>query len=352
MSVFADRILQPVSRTYRRGEAWIMDAKRATYGASVARIIYGTVVVVFVTANLGASQFLWGPGSGWVEPIEHQTAWNFPFVFYSSADPGWLFTLKFLLLGLAGLALLVGWHSRIAAVVVLFLYISLVSTNPVAYDQTDNAFRILLFYFCFADLSLHWSLDARRRRRYGPLFPRLPRPAPWIPIILHNFAIVAVALQIFIIYGVAGLSKVSGSWWQDGTAVYYPLHLESLSPWPWLSNLLTINALGVNIVTYISVFIQLFFAFLLLQRWTRVIALICIVGMHAGIAVLMGIPLFSLSMMAADGIFIRDSSYAKAEESVSRVIGPRLPWRRRSSGEPSASAGPSVVAERTSVVKG
>jgi hypothetical protein len=345
MTTLRESILPPIVRTFRRGEAWVMDAKRATYGASVARIIYGTVVVVFVIANLKASAFIWGPGSGWVQPLEHQTAWSFPFVFYSSADPVWLFTLKFLLLGVAGLALLLGWHTRISAIVVLFLYISLVSTNPVAYDQTDNAFRILLFYFCFADLSGHWSLDARRRsRRSRP--PRLSNPVPWLPVILHNFAVVAVALQIFIIYGVAGLSKVSGSWWQDGTAVYYPLHLESLSPWPGLSDFVTTNALAVNVVTYVSVFIQLFFAFMLLQRWTRVIALLCIVGMHTGIAVLMGIPLFSLSMMAADGIFIRDVSYQKAERFVGRVVGSRLPWRR------SARLTVSELPTDTSVVNG
>ncbi|GAA3876294.1 hypothetical protein GCM10022381_18660 [Leifsonia kafniensis] len=326
-------------RLLQSGESWLMDAKRATYGASLARIIYGIVVVVFVGANLGVSGFLWGPGSSWTQPISHQTTWAFPFVFYSTADPAWLFTLKFLLLGLAGLALLVGWHARIAAITVLFLMISLVSTNPVAADQTDNAFRILLLYFCLTDLSAHWSMDARRRARRVHRGIRRPRAPGWRPLIspvysnvVHNLAIVAVALQIFIIYGVAGLSKVPGSWWQDGTAVYYPLQLESLSPWPALSDLVVTNSLAVNIVTYVAVFIQIFFAFMLLQRWTRAIALIVIVGMHAGIGILMGIPLFSLSMMAADGIFVRDTTYAKIEHFVSSRVLPRMPWVRRMPG--------------------
>jgi hypothetical protein len=318
-----DGIAAAVARAYRAGEAWLIDAKRATYGVAVARIGYGTVVVGFVVANFTVRDFIWGPGSGWVTPIQHQTAWSFPFIFYNSTDPGWLFTLKFLLLGVAGLALLLGWHSRTAAIVTLYLYISLVSTNPVAYDQTDNAFRILLFYFCFTDMSMRWSLDARRRTR-RPVAARSSRALPvWFPTILHNGALVAVALQLFIIYGVAGLAKVAGSQWADGTAVYYPLQLDSLDPWPWLAQLVTANPLAVNIATYVSVYVEVFFAFMLLTRWTRIIALTGIVGMHVGIAVLMGLPFFSLSMMAADGIFIRDLTYAR----VGRYVRERtVPW--------------------------
>jgi hypothetical protein len=280
--------------------------------------------VGFVIANFPVRNFIWGPGSAWVAPIEHQTAWSFPFTFYSSSDPEWLFTLKFLLLGLAGLVLMLGWHSRIAAIVTLYLYISLVSTNPVAYDQTDNAFRILLFYFCFTDMSARWSLDARRRARRSHAVTPARRLLPeWFPTILHNGALVAVALQLFIIYGVAGLAKVAGSQWADGTAVYYPLQLDSLNPWPWLAQLVTANPLAVNIATYISVYVEVFFAYLLLTRWTRIIALTGIIGMHVGIAVLMGLPFFSLSMMAADGIFIRDTTYARVERYVRERM---IPW--------------------------
>ncbi|RFA18976.1 HTTM domain-containing protein [Subtercola boreus] len=329
-----------VGALYRRGEEWMLGQKHATYGVSAARVVYGAVVVGFVAANFGVRDFLWGPGSSWVSPIEHQTAWPFPFVFFSSADPEWLFTLKFLLLGLAGLALMLGWHSRISAIVTLFLYISLVSTNPVAYDQTDNAFRILLFYFCFTDLSGHWSLDARRRSRAasGPRSgsgsgrrlsaPRRRIPS-WVTVVLHNGGVIAVALQLFIIYGIAGLAKVAGSQWADGTAVYYPLQLDSLNPWPWLAQLVTANALAVNVATYVSVYVEVFFAFLLLTRWTRILALIGIAGMHLGIAVLMGLPFFSFSMMAADGIFIRDVTWQRAETWVRRKAVPLVARLRR-----------------------
>lgn len=316
-----------VSALIGRGESWFLDRKHAVYGASLARIIYGFVVVVFVIANFSARDYIWGASSAWVQPIQHLSAWAFPFDFYSSSDPEWLFTLKFLLLGSAGLSLMVGWHARVSAIVVLFLYVSLVTTNPVATDQTDNAFRIILFYFCFTDLSAKWSFDARRREKRAGKHPMARSVVPgWLPTAIHNAGIIAVALQVFLIYVVAGLSKVQGSQWQDGTAVYYPLRLDAFGVWPGLNDLLVANGVLINIVTYVAVFVQLFFPFLMLQRWTRIAALICILGMHAGIGIFMGLPLFSLSMMAADTIFIRDSTYAKVEGAVRERF---WPWVRQ-----------------------
>lgn len=317
----------------RRGEHWFVDAKRASYGTSVARVIYGLVVVLFVIANFGNRSYLWGPASQWVNPIQHFTVWAWPFTIFDNGAPEWLFTTLFVLLGVLGFLFLIGWRTRIVGILMLWLYVSLVTTNPVATDQTDNALRIILFYFLFTDMSQHWSMDARRRAKLRASgrparFPPIPQ---WIPTILHNGGIVAVAIQIFIIYAVAGLSKVQGSQWRDGTAVYYPMQLDSLSPWPALNDLLVANSVMVNVITYFAVFIQLFFPFLLLARWTRVLALLGIVGMHAGIGVLMGLPLFSMAMMAADGIFIRDRTYASVERYIrnAAIPGVRQLFRRR-----------------------
>ena len=317
----------------RRGEHWFVDEKRATYGTSVARVIYGLVIVLFVIANWGNRSYLWGPASQWVDPIQHFTVWSWPFTVFDNGAPEWLFTMLFLSLGVLGFLFMIGWRTRVVGIVMLWLYVSLVTTNPVAADQTDNALRIILFYFLFTDMSQHWSMDARRRaRREASGRPsRLPAVPRWIPTIVHNGGIVAVALQIFIIYAVAGLSKVQGSQWRDGTAVYYPMQLDSLSPWPALNDLLVTNGVMVNVITYFAVFIQLFFPFLLLARWTRVIALVGIVGMHVGIGFLMGLPLFSMAMMAADGIFIRDRTYASVERYItnSTIPGLRNILRRR-----------------------
>ena len=57
--------------------------------------------------------------------------------------------------------------------------------------------------------------------------------------LVHNAALFVIMAEACLIYATAGWYKIQGSRWQDGTAVYYPLHLDYFSPWPALSDLLT-----------------------------------------------------------------------------------------------------------------
>lgn len=65
------------------------------------------------------------------------------------------------------------------------------------------------------------------------------------------------------------------------------------------------------VVTWTSLMFQIAFPFLLFNRYTKIIALLGILAFHIGIGVLMGLPWFSLTMIAVDAIFIRDRSYRK-----------------------------------------
>jgi hypothetical protein len=57
---------------------------------------------------------------------------------------------------------------------------------------------------------------------------------------------------------------------------------------------------------------------MLLTRPTRLIGLIGILSFHIGIAVLMGLPWFSLTMIAIDSIFIRDRTWKRLSTGVVR----------------------------------
>lgn len=68
---------------------------------------------------------------------------------------------------------------------------------------------------------------------------------------------------------------------------------------------------------------------MLLSRPTRVIALIGILSFHIGIGVMMGLPWFSLTMIAIDSIFIRDRTWSAMQ---TRIID--LAKRARAEGPP------------------
>lgn len=121
---------------------------------------------------------------------------------------------------------------------------------------------------------------------------------------VHHCAMFMIGAQVVLVYATAGLYKVQGSRWQDGTALYYPLHLDYFTPWPGLSALLGSSALLVFLLSYGTVLLQVAFPFTLVNRRLKNVLLAVMVVEHLGIAVLLGLPLFSVAMIAADAVFL------------------------------------------------
>jgi hypothetical protein len=307
-----------------RLESWLLDKPRTQYGSAMLRILLGVTLLASLAVNFPDRQYLWGAGSGWVAPYREASAWNFPpFTVFSAADPDWLLTVKLAVLAAAGAAMTVGWHSRASTITVFILSTSLAALGPTSVDSADNAFRILMFYACFLDTGRAWAIDVRRA---GAVDTGV-RCAGTVRTAVHNAAVVAVGGQVVLIYTIAGLSKLVGTTWRDGTAVYYPLSMENFQPWPLLNDLLTGSDLLVHAASWGSVALQCLFAPMLLWRPTRIAAVLAMVGMHAGIALSMGLFIFSLAMMAGDVIFIRD-----------RTVEGVLAWLRRRRGAADAPA--------------
>ncbi|HWU05865.1 MAG TPA: HTTM domain-containing protein, partial [Streptomyces sp.] len=120
----------------------------------------------------------------------------------------------------------------------------------------------------------------------------------------HNAALLVIMAEVCLIYATAGWYKIQGSRWQDGTAIYYPLRLDYFTPWPELSGLLASSALAVMVLTYATVIVQVAFPFTLFNRRVKNVLLVVMIGEHAGISVLLGLPFFSMAMIAADAVFL------------------------------------------------
>lgn len=296
-------------RTWIAGERWLFDDYRVQHGLALFRILFGISVVGTLVSNFAHRHYVWGGGARWQAPWSAADGYGAPFTtIFGAADSPTVFTIKYLVLIVVGVAVIVGWRTRCLLPLLVVGWTSLIRLGPMTDDAGDVAIRLLGFYACFADLTRRWSLDARRRRRKV----RTARPwwPSWIGIVANNVAVMVMAGQILLIYLVSGLTKVRGSLWQDGTAIYYPMELARYVVWPALNDALTHFAPVVLVATYGSVFLQVFFPLLLLRRSTRIVALIAMTGMHLGIAVTLGLPWFSLAMIAGDMIFLRDATFA------------------------------------------
>lgn len=328
-------------------EAWLYDSKRALYGIAVARMLFSVAALGLLLTNFSTRHYTYGSGAAWSGQLAQQQGgfadnWLFR-SFFAIAGNDMLVTLFFLVMMLLALALLVGFRGRVVLPIFLVLWISMIETPYFAGDQGDNVMRIALFLMLFTDHSARWSFDSKRRARsaglQGPLHLRLVKGATVLPENLtnlwHNLAIVALACQVCMIYVSGALYKAGGEPWQDGTAVYGPMMTMRFGPWPELNEFITTFAVTVALASVGSVVLQVVFPGALLFRWTRIPALFAMISFHLGIAIFMGLPWFSLAMIAIDAIFIRDVTWQRMGN-----------WIRKSSVDPSTSAKPTIAEKK------
>lgn len=290
-----DRAARPLDRAVRlldRGVHWMTSSPHATHGVGLARIVLGLGIAGYVAVNLPARHALWGAGARWTTPLGGHALTSGP-----------LLTAACVALLLLAALVTVGWRARWTVPLLLLGWSGLTAVNPLIADQGLNIARILLVYLCFADTSARWSLDARRRGAVRPP----PGGAP-VRNLLHNAAVVAVGAQVCLIYVLSGLFKLQGEGWRGGSAVYYPLSLPQFRPWPGLADLIAGNGWLVAAVTWGTVALQLAFPLLVQQRHLRRAGIAGALLMHAAIAVVMGLPFFSLFMMAGDCVFLGDAA--------------------------------------------
>ncbi|GAA1682287.1 HTTM domain-containing protein [Streptomyces yatensis] len=179
-------------------------------------------------------------------------------------------------------------------------------------------------------------------QRYAPGEPRTVLDA--LANVAHNGTLVVIMAEVCLLYATAGWYKIQGSRWQDGTALYYPLHLDYFSPWPGLTDLMASSGTLVMVLTYGTVIVQVAFPFTLLNRRAKNVMLVLLMLEHLGIAVMLGLPFFSLAVIAADSVFLPTNFLRWAEGPLGRARdrltarAVRLPGQRvrESDGKPAA----------------
>ncbi|WP_243274963.1 HTTM domain-containing protein [Streptomyces albus subsp. chlorinus] len=161
----------------------------------------------------------------------------------------------------------------------------------------------LFFWALWAAHGLWWCLE-RAAVRGGEAVREARTVCDILANLAHNGVLLVIMVEVCLIYSTAGWYKIQGSRWQDGTAVYYPMNLDYFTPWPELSHLLAGSGVMIFLVTYGTVITQVAFPFTLFNRRVKNVLLAFMILEHLSIAVLLGLPFFSLAMIAADAVFL------------------------------------------------
>jgi hypothetical protein len=220
---------------------------------------------------------------------------------------GTVLSVAWICLLAAGCALVAGLFCRCSAILAWFLHLCAAKSGAFVSYGVDSFMTIGLFYLMLSPLPGRYSLDWRLRKSQ----PKDPQ--------VLGFWRRVVQLHLCVIYFFSGLTKCLGGGWWDGTNIWRaltrpPFNIippEILVRWKYFLPILGISICLIE--TGYPVFIWL--------RKTRLIWLICVLGMHFAIGLTMGMYLFALVMMVLNiAAFGPDFSIA---ETKGYVVGGR-----------------------------
>lgn len=177
--------------------------------------------------------------------------------------------------------LMVGWHTRAAAIAAWLLHLSLKTAgNASAYGVFEFA-TIALFYCSVFPAGLSWSVDARSR-------PERSTPSA-------RLALRVLQIHLCIVYLSSGLEKLSGAQWRNGEAVWRSIMRPSWEPvdLSWLAFHPWIPLLGC----WATLAIEIGYAIFVWPQATRRWWIAATIAMHAGIALTLGLWSFSAFMI-------------------------------------------------------
>jgi hypothetical protein len=303
------------------------------YAAAVLRIGYGLLYLTFLLREFPHRDEIWGPGSPWTPALATelftQTGWT---SILTRSDSRVYFEVCYGAALVICALFMLGWRTRATSILFALVVASFHARAIYMTDGGDNLTLLMAVYLMFTACGRRWSLDARRIRlraladnvqapstRATPgTYHFLKAARQTVTTVLHNCAMFVIAAQVCIVYGAAGLYKVQGGTWGDGTALHYVMNNSLFRPWPALSAMVDSYPILVAAASYLTVLLQVAFPFVLFSR-LKYVVLAMLMGMHLAIAVLMGLPLFSGAMIIADAVFLPDRFYRFLGQAWRRV---------------------------------
>ncbi|WDV53335.1 HTTM domain-containing protein [Streptomyces coeruleorubidus] len=289
----------------------------AALGVSGTRALLGFVGLMYYLSHYGDRSYLFGPGADSVLPhrlfVEQiQEKGSFSLYAWSTSDV-W-FEAIFHLGVLAALAVTVGVGGRVVLAAHGILLWSLYERQSAFLDGGDNLAQLvipmLLLTNCYQNFSFSSGVADR-------VIGRLPGSVRSLGVPLHNLGVVAIAVQMCLVYVVSGLYKVQGEVWQDGTALFYIMRVPEFEL-PGLSNLVYNNDVLVFLGTYSTTLFLVYFPMGILVPSLRPWTAVASIAFHASIGVFMGLTAFALTMIACDLIFL-SSALSRARRMARKI---------------------------------
>lgn len=218
-------------------------------------------------------------------PRTLEVAWGFQIAL--------ILALLFLIFGVFGRI-----GTRVMAFVALVGHLALIQRNYSIVYGADMVSTFWLFGLCFMDSSERLSVRRWLYRRQKKNFVFEPQ---WSRV-LTSVGARLTQIQLCVIYMYTGFEKLKGGDWWDQSAVWKVLGNEQLmlADLSFLKNVPLVIALA----TWGTVLFEVYVPVLIWSKTTRKWILMAGWALHLGIALTMGLFIFSFTMMAAYLLFV------------------------------------------------
>lgn len=270
----------------------------------VFRVVFGATMFFFFSSRHLDVSFFYGESG--VMPSAYLSQIELMKYHYSIFT--WLTSDRALLIGHWLLLILtamftLGVFYRPVAILVWLLNMMFLNRNPSAMFGVDMISSYYFLYMAFADGAARWSVGSRvfkPKTEHG-----------WVSHIFLRL----MQVQLCVIYAYAGLEKLKGVRWWDGSAIWDVMSMGNMQRWDF--SVVAHVPFLLALMTYTVLFWEIYFWVLVWNPRLRPWVLGYGVAMHIGIGLFMNLPAFAAMMMAFYLLFLD-------REELNRVLRPVL----------------------------
>ncbi|KAA9397328.1 HTTM domain-containing protein [Haloarcula sp. CBA1130] len=275
---------------------------------AVFRMVLGLCLIVDVFSRLTHLTAFYTASGALPRPVLQQLYPSVtPYSLLTVSGTAWVQFGLFVVTGLAGVALLLGYRPRLSALLSLVLLVSIHIRNPFVLNAGDTLLRRLLFWSLLLPLGTA-SFSSVGESEAGPI---------------ATAATVGTLLQVVAVYSTNALVKLRGDRWLDGTAVRYVFELDhitiglgnALGGWPLLLTVLDWTWLAMLVGAPLLI---------LLTGRRRTVLTVGFIGAHLCMATVLRLGPFPLICISGLLLFLPPDVW----ETLSRAVPETVPSLR------------------------
>ncbi len=254
---------------------------------------------------------------------------------------------------------MIGFCTRIASVATWFGALAYIHRNPVMLFGVDTMMTVLLLYLMIAPSGAAYSVDRLIARWWASnkrgvintwrtlfgqraLAPEEIAPTGYserhVPSAAATLSIRMLQIHVCIIYFVAGVAKLLGNAWWNGTALWgvlsnyefapmnHPMYLGLMQ---WIASNQMLWEVTMTTGTYFTLAFEIAYPFIVWNPKTRWMALLGAILLHGTIGMFMGLKTFAFMMLVMNMAFLYPSEvhwimggFLKSGSPPSQATGP------------------------------